>query len=211
MNLETIHASTGAAIFLKNGIRLASANNPLREAESWVSKNVNAFEKFDVTVVLGLGCGYHTHWASLKFPLNKIVVLEPDLNVIKWVKAEGPTQGKKVKILNIIDQDSILSSPELRTRLCELYSVVRHPASFQVERSILATLEATLLGRTAASLKFLMKLNPELSAHAAKLEKALGVMDGPLSIKDVARAMAVDHLKLGKFGGITRILRELVR
>ncbi|MDZ4660876.1 MAG: hypothetical protein SGJ18_04580 [Pseudomonadota bacterium] len=211
MNLETLHASTGAAIFLKNGIRLASANNPLREAEAWVSKNSLAFEKFDVTIVLGLGCGYHTHWASLKFPLNKIIVLEPDLNVIKWVKLEGPTQGKRVKILNVMNQDAIMASPELRTRLSELYSVLRHPASFQVERTALSNLEMIILGRTPASLRFLMKINPELSAHAVKLEKSLGALDGPLSIKDVARVMAVDQLKLGNFGAMTRICRELVR
>ena len=211
MILETMNSATGDPIFLKNGIRLASANNPLREAEAWVCRNITAFEKYDVTIVLGLGCGYHTYWASLKFPLNKIIVLEPDIEVIKWVKAEGPVQSKKVKILNIKSQGAIVDSQELRSRLCELYSVVRHPASFQVEREALANLETLLLGRTTESLKLLMKLNPEMSAHAAKLEKSLGSLEGPLSIKDVARVMAVDQLKLGKFGQMTRILRELVR
>lgn len=211
MKLETLRASTGAPIFLKNGIRLASLNNPLREAEAWLNKNNLAFDTYDVTIVLGLGCGYHTHWASLKFPLNKIIVLEPDSAVIKWVKTEGPKQGKRVKILNVKNTEDIIGSPELRTRLCELYSIIRHPASFQVEREALSEIETLLLGRSTKSLKFLMKLNPELSAHASKVEKSLGELDGPITIKDVALGMAVEKLKLGIFGGVTRILRELVR
>lgn len=86
---ELICAKSGEITAVENGIRLHSAYNPVREANTAVSQN-EVSEK-SATVFYGFGLGYHViEWAK-RYTNRKLILIEPDayyflasLSVLDW-------------------------------------------------------------------------------------------------------------------------------
>ncbi len=81
--IDIIKSQSDDIIFMKGDVPLESIENPIEETFYNVQANIKGnMEKFDFIIVFGLGVGYLLDYVFEKYE-SKIVVIEPDINVIR--------------------------------------------------------------------------------------------------------------------------------
>lgn len=77
---KIIPCKNGTITALENGLRLHSAYNPHKEAETFCTSFAKETEQKDAIAFFGFGLGYSAIQASIYFSEKTILIIEPDIN-----------------------------------------------------------------------------------------------------------------------------------
>lgn len=157
--IETAQAKNGSLIHLKDGKYLASSFDPQKEAEAWWVNCLRLTKHARTLFVLGLGSGYHIEVAKREVPNAKIVVIEPDQELIKLYQA---TNSSESEILCEQDWRRLLQHSSVSNGVQNKYAVLLHPPSLSVEKEYFENAQKFLLARSVEGLFALLKTRPDL-------------------------------------------------
>lgn len=128
-------AKTGHQIPVINGVHLHSAYNPIKEAETMMSKHDEVLTQKNSILVLGLGFGYHVE--EIEFRLKRyhnenynIAVIEPNEKTIEHFRLLNPE--KAIRIFCQHDLDKLYSDEEFINFLSLKPGVIPHTATFNL-------------------------------------------------------------------------------
>ena len=185
--IETATAKNGSLIYLKDGKYLASSFDPQKEAEAWW-KTCSQRAKYARTVfVLGLGAGYHIQVLKRELAQTKIVVIEPDQELVTIYQS---TNSEELEILCEQDWRRLFNYSPVSSGVQSTYAVLLHPPSYGVETEYFGNAYKFLLGRSMDGLFALLKNRPDLLAELDEAKLAdLARSPDPVSIRTITKAM----------------------
>lgn len=76
-------SAKGLSIPRVDGKALCSRIDPIAEALAWIKNNESIFNWADRICVVGLGGGYHINQLAQAYPKKMILVLEPEVHLIR--------------------------------------------------------------------------------------------------------------------------------
>lgn len=143
-NLEIYTAKNGQLTAKDNSISLHSSYNPEREAAN--ALNNPEIQEKSALIFYGFGLGYHAVQAALKFPLKKLILIEPDifrlfaaLCVIDWtpvfnhkqlVLAAGCPQESILGLIEASDKVNIGNTGVSDAYIFDLPAFTAHSQSY---------------------------------------------------------------------------------
>lgn len=154
--IHFLMARNSELVFTLDGRHLSSAINPTREAHQWVSHHQSQWKDRESVIVLGLGCGYHVR-ALKAATAAQVLVLEPDLGVIKSALRVHPFDLQESQIFRLEDASSLRRHPALQEATKRSYCVLTHEPSAFLYRELFGTAKQFLLGRQREGLIWLFK------------------------------------------------------
>ncbi len=185
--IETAQAKNGSLIHLKDGKYLASSFDPQKEAEAWY-KNSNQRTKYARTVfVLGLGSGYHIRVLTRELPQTKIVVIEPDHELVKSYQAANSEE-----LVIVCEQDwrRLFQHSSVSSGVQDKYAALLHPPSLSVEKDYFSNTYKFLLARSVEGLFALLKTRPDLLSELDEVKLAdLARSSEAVTIRTLTNAM----------------------
>lgn len=192
-------SKSGHQVPVVNGVHLHSVYDPIKEAETLISKNIKSKEQ-KYFLILGLGYGYHVQ--ALRKLINdpnseaQIVVIEPNANVAHDCIENGLIGVDDVYLsINQAPRD-IYSNNELTRFLLKKPQVISHPSSFNLYheyfKELLSYEAPTQIGEMLHTVTS-PTLKEYLSSHAGKTFAELtSSLNRPKPLRD-----EVDLLVLG--------------
>lgn len=120
-----------------NGVHLHSIYNPTREAEGFISKNIETIKIKKEILVLGLGFGYHIKELENRlkeFHKNNfsIVVIEPNRKIFQECTKHNPIESKHTTILAGFTIEELYQNKGLIEYLINKPGIIAHPASLNL-------------------------------------------------------------------------------
>jgi len=130
-------SKSGHKIPMVNGVYLHSVYDPIKEAESLVAEHEKNLEKENNVLILGLGYGYHINEIRSKLMLNfgtdyNIYVIEPNPNIVKFVKEDRMIFDGPIKIICKQTLDDIFSETNFVDFLMKKPTLISHSSSFNL-------------------------------------------------------------------------------
>lgn len=198
---------SGHLVIRKNGRLLGSSFDPTKEACAWATKAADQIKSDETAFILGLASGYHVMELRKLRPLQLIVVIECDPQVVREAYSIFP-ELHKVPI--VVEQEwlKLADNHLFRDHITDTYKVLTYGPSYQIDCDFFKRAEMLLMGRDKTSFLIQLKMRPELLAilDSDALEK-LG--DDPISIKTMQKLFSQASLQNHE-RRLWRILEELV-
>ncbi|MFK8138282.1 MAG: hypothetical protein AB8E15_07985 [Bdellovibrionales bacterium] len=143
----------------KGNRRLCSVRNPIKEAKTWVGRQV-IHSDTKLIVVLGLAGGYHIDELCLRYPKTEIVVIEAEFQIASKIKLKNKPIRVYTSIENILRSDLVERFYDLNN-----VQIIEHNISVSENSKFYNKAIASLTARTPAAFKSLMKnrFNEDLS------------------------------------------------
>jgi hypothetical protein len=207
--IESAHAKNGSLIYLKDGKFLASSFDPQKEAETWW-KNCQKQTKYARTLfVFGLGCGYHIEVLLRQIPETKIIVVEPDQELVSLFQS-NPLKSDRFEIVCEQDWRRLFQHSSVGSAVQDKYAVLLHPASFGLESDFFGNAYKFLLARSVEGLFALLKHRPDILSEMdeAKLSD-LARSGTPVTIHTLTKTMKSTSF-LNDNRRLWKVLEELI-
>lgn len=185
--IESALAKNGSLIHLKDGKFLASSFDPQKEAEAWWLTCKPRAKCARAVFILGLGSGYHIEVVKRELPEAKIVVIEPDQELVNVYQSTNSTE---LEINCEADWRKLFNYSSVSSGVQKTYAVLLHPPSYNVEKEYFGNAYKFLLARSVDGLFALFKSRPDLLSELdeAKLTDLARSTD-PVSIRTITKAM----------------------
>jgi spermidine synthase len=202
------NSRNGRRILRKQGRLLASAIDPLKEAETWALRALAQVQLGDSLVILGLGCGYHVEALLKMRPGQSILVIEHDERVAQHAYDFCPSIPR-FDVVVATDWTRLADAGRVRDVLTGVFKILAHPSSVLADREYYARVESFFRGRDRASFFMQLRLRPELVA-LIDAEKVEAMPDEAVSIKSIQNLFQ-DTSVPSKELHLWKVLEELVR
>ncbi|MBL7665491.1 MAG: hypothetical protein JNM93_10195 [Bacteriovoracaceae bacterium] len=129
-------ARTGHDVPVIDGVYLHSIYNPVKEAEAFVTTNMSLIDNRHQFIVLGLGFGFHVD-QLIKYLVSKkvdyqIIIIEPNLELIKLFNQKRPFLNNKTVIKHLGDVNKLYSEQTFLNYLYDKPSVLVHDVSLNL-------------------------------------------------------------------------------
>ncbi len=209
--ITTEISRTGHPVLKKNGRLLASSMDPWREARAWAEKALTGVEPNETIFVLGLACGYHVLAIRALAENQPVLVIERDAELARAATELTPDLLKCKNSVEIVVEENwakLIEHASFRDRLCGIYRVATHGASFQAEPEYFAAVEKLLNGRDRLSFLLQLKTRPELAALLDP-EAILAIQNEAISVKTLEKLFQ-PQAQGSRERRLWRVLEELV-
>ena len=177
---QTKISKTGHIVPIVNDVHLHSVYNPIKEAETFVQKNISSIKEKNKILILGLGFAYHVNLvASLMDTIYKndfeIAVIDPHLELAKDCLARNLINDARITIYSKRKAADLYKIEEFISFLMKGPNVLTHHASFNLHerffKDLLSYRSPTDIGNIAnriqnSNLKnYFNNLNPQTDLH----------------------------------------------
>lgn len=202
--IEFTRARSGASLLRKDGRFLGSAYDPVREGEGWAERAELKLSSMGcagaTAVVLGLGSGYGVDSLMRRLGGPRVVVLEPDADVVAGVKTlidEGNADLARLDFSRIACgavAEAAMDAAFVLGALRGPFTVFTTGASADADLAWHRRAVELLLAREPSAFLWALKDRPSL---AAVLDFNQTQFDGPqrdrlVSVKTIAAALRPD-------------------
>lgn len=205
--IEKAQAKNGSLIYLKDGKYLASSFDPQKEAEAWWKSSQRLTKHARTVFVLGLGAGYHIEVLSRELPQVKILVIEPDQELVEIYRA---TNSNELAIICEQDWRSLFQHSSINSGAQDKYAVLLHPPSLSAEKDFFGNAYKFLLARNVEGLFALLKARPDLLAELDEAKLAdLARTGDAVSIRTLTNSMKATAY-LNENRRIWKVLESLI-
>ncbi len=208
--IDWIESDTGLPIPRQQGSLICSRVAPESEAQKWVESVSKDLKGARVAVVMGLGAGLHVKRLAEKFKQVSIIAVERHTEIVKRVSSgvlKHLISQDRVQIHSPANAGEILNLPLLNIGKEISFSVLRHPASFRLNKSYYERFESALTcrGERSACEDF-FHARPDIAEFVSRLALAreLSVFSIVEAIQGQKQLEQRDHLAW-------LALRELVK
>ena len=204
--IEIVQGDRGIKVLRRDGRLLASRFDPWGEAEAWLARRSAFIGQAKTIFVLGLGSGYHVA-VLLKRSAARVVVIEPDPELITAVQRLHALSGPRVRIECVADIKTLRASEVVREALRETFVVLMHPSCLAFQSEFFKECRSTLLGRDWGALTWQWQIKglPELDSTAR-----VDSTGEPLTIYDLEQTELVQNSE-ERERLLLKALRELVK
>jgi hypothetical protein len=185
--------------------------DPWREARAWAEKALTGAEPNETIFVLGLACGYHALAIRSLSKSQPVLVIERDAELVKAATELSPNLLDSETGVEVVVEDNwakLIEHTSFRDRLCGIYRIVPHGASFQAEPEYFAAVERLLNGRDRLSFLLQLKTRPELAALLDP-EAILAIQNEAISVKTLEKLFQ-PQAQGSRERRLWRVLEELV-
>ncbi len=196
--IQSSHSRSGHWIFKLDGTLMASRNDPVSQAQSWIENqkpicNDEAYMGKQRTLfVLGLGCGYHVLALLRKCSRAQIVVIEARNETLEWV-FNHVERSWESRVTMIVGEEPhrYFDTSKAKLLLRNPYCVLPYAPAMRKEERFYSEWQQYLLARDGKSLEAQMKLLDPLGITRIGEEKS-----ELLSIKDLKFKMEDSQSKI---------------
>jgi hypothetical protein len=137
-SIELQSSRDGFGVPVINGIYLHSIYNPKKEAETFASNHADAIAQKDHILVLGLGFGYHidavANFAARFHKNYKIVVIEPNQQLVDLFKANRTFEDKNIEIISSEDVNGIYADINFARLLIKKPAIIKLDTAFNINK-----------------------------------------------------------------------------
>lgn len=204
--IEKLIARNGCPVLRYDGRLLASAHDPLLEAESWLSGRKTMLTRVKSVFVLGSGAGYHIEAICRNTPA-RVIVIDKDPDLADAVQSIHGFSSIQVCFESVSSAKDLRQSEIVRYAVKESFLVLEHAPSQSAHPEFFKDVHRQLLGRDWGSLNWQWQMR-----DFAPLDTQTKIhTDGePLTIYDLDNTELVqDSTEREKI--LVKALRELVK
>lgn len=137
-NIELQSSRDGYGIPVIDGIYLHSIYSPTKEAETFAQNNSNSIATKNNILILGLGFGYHVEevakLASQYHQEYKIIVIEPNQDLVNLFKANRSFSDKNIEIISSNNVEDIYSIVSFARLLISKPAILKLDTSFNINK-----------------------------------------------------------------------------
>lgn len=221
MSKSTVeNAKSGVPVLVLDGRATASLVDPVREAQTWVTAQVEKYKNelrpgrsARPIVVLGIGSGYHIV-ALAATTGRRIYAVDTETACLGFARSIlGDAINDRVELLAFsspIAEADLFEDRTMRQVLTSSYTLLRHKPTFVRQGHAMTELENWIVGRTPAAFAAHLRLRPEIAA-AFNSQRAGQIANAKLvSIKDLVGIWDVTSEPRVE-RRLFRVLEELVK
>ena len=180
--IEKLTARNGCQVLRYEGRLLASAVDPLAEAEEWIRSRLTMLSRVKSIFVLGSGAGYHIEVICRNTPA-RVIVIDKDPELAEAVQAIHGFSAIQVCFECVASAKDLRQSEVVRGAVAGSFLVLEHAPSRATNPEFFRDVRRQLLGRDWGSLnwqwqlKDFQPLDAQTKIHAASEGEALTIYD----------------------------------